>query len=203
MKKLIYLPLYLFMFTSFLLSQSSIPNNKYVTDGTVRAIVVDGDYTYIGGDFTSVGIKANFTSFAKFNSANSNIDVNFPIVVGDVETSAPDGNGGWYIGGSFNSVGGQPRNYIARINSDGTVHPWNPNPGIGFYNVVSSIAVSGNDIYAGGRFSTIGGLTRSNIAKLNNTNGNADATWNPNATGFVYSIVVSGSDVYVGGEFTT
>ena len=65
------------MFTSFLLSQSSIPNNKYFTDGEVHAIVVDGDYTYIGGAFTRVGLKANFTSGAKCNSANSNIDINF------------------------------------------------------------------------------------------------------------------------------
>ena len=148
MKKLIYLPLYLFIFTSFLLSQSSIPNNEYGTDGTVRAIVVDGNYTYIGGEFTRVGPKVNFTSGAKFTSVNSNIDVNFPVVVGAVETSAPDGNGGWYIGGSITSVGGQLRNNIARINSDGTVHPWNPNAN----GLVRSIAVSGSDVLCGGNF---------------------------------------------------
>ena len=46
---------------------------------------------------------------------------------GSVSTVVPDGSGGWYIGGSFTQVGGQTRNYIARINADGSLNPWNPN----------------------------------------------------------------------------
>ncbi len=43
-----------------------------------------------------------------------------------------------------------------------------------------------------------GSQTKYNIAKLNNTNGSADGTWNPNASGTVWSIAVSGSDIYTG-----
>ena len=35
--------------------------------------------------------------------------------------------GGWYIGGDFTVVGGQARNHLARINSDGTLNAWSPN----------------------------------------------------------------------------
>ena len=63
--------------------------------------------------------------------------------------------------------------------ADGT---WNPNAN----GTVLSIAISGSDIYAGGNFTSIGGLTRKNIAKLNNTDGSADGTWNPDANGPVF-----------------
>ncbi len=55
----------------------------------------------------------------------------------------------------------------------------------------------------GGYFTTIGGQSRNNIAKLNTTTGEADATFNPNASNDVYSLALSGSDLYVGGYFTT
>ena len=38
---------------------------------------------------------------------------------------------------------------------------------------------------------------------MNNTNGNADTIWNPNANNSVQTIAVSGSDIYVGGQFVT
>ncbi len=76
---------------------------------------------------------------------------------------------------------------------------WNPNAN----SYITSIAVSGSDIYVGGAFTSIGGQSRNYIAKLNNTNGSADATWNPNANSQVNSIVVNGSNIYAGGQFTS
>ncbi|MBX7045834.1 MAG: T9SS type A sorting domain-containing protein, partial [Ignavibacteria bacterium] len=55
---------------------------------------------------------------------------------------------------------------------------------------------------AGGAFGQIGGQTRFNIAKLNNTNGNADAVWDANADDLVYSIAVNGNDIYAAGDIT-
>jgi len=195
-----YIPCFLAFFIVSNMAISQTPNkDMWVTNGTVHAIAVDGDYTYIGGEFTYVGPRTGYG--AKLTTTSHTPNLNFPVVNGTIFTAVPDGNGGWYIGGEFTMVGTYDRNYIARINSDGSVDAdWNPNAN----DIVYAIAVSGNDIYVGGVFNgsnSIGGLTRSRIAKLNNTNGEADAIWNPNANNAVYAIAISGSDIYVGGVF--
>lgn len=71
--------------------------------------------------------------------------------------------------------------------------------GSGMGNFVNVIAISGNDVYAGGTFTTAGGTSASRIAKWNGT------SWSALGTGVnsdVYAIAVSGSDVYAGGNFT-
>ncbi|MEG3964877.1 Ig-like domain-containing protein, partial [Microcoleus sp. S36bC1] len=107
-----------------------------------------------------------------------------------------------YVGGIFTTIGGQARNRIARLNSDGSVDAtFDPNAN----NQVNAIAIdsSGNPI-VGGIFTTIGGSTRNRIAKLNPSTGVADATFNPNAGGQVNAIAIDSSgNPIVGGGFTT
>ena len=64
------------------------------------------------------------------------------------------------------------------------------------------MTLNGTDIFIGGAFNTIGYVIRNSIARINNSTGDVDATWNPNANGNVYSIVISGNDIFVGGAFT-
>ena len=93
------------------------------------------------------------------------------------------------------------RNYLARIDlTTGLVdQDWNPNPS----NYVLTMAISGDDLYLGGEFTSIGGQTRNRLAKINKNTGIVDATWNPNSNNLVKTITLSGSDVYVGGAFTS
>ncbi|NIP86080.1 MAG: hypothetical protein GTO03_11140, partial [Planctomycetales bacterium] len=66
---------------------------------------------------------------------------------------------------------------------------------------VYAIAVSGDDVYLGGQFTTAGGLRANHIARWNR----AAQTWSPLGDGLdgpVRAIAVSGDDVYVGGDFT-
>jgi len=199
MKNILIFLVYLFIIPLSLFAQSPTPNpDMWVTNGPVHAIAVDGDYTYIGGEFSYVGPNTGYG--AKLTTTSSSPNMNFPKVNGPIWIAVPDGNGGWYIGGEFTKVGTFVRNKIAHINSDGTVDAaWNPNAN----DRVSSIAISSSDIYVGGRFTSIGGQSRNYLAKLNNTDGNADLTWNPNASSWVYTIAISGSDIYAGGTFTT
>ena len=196
-----------FFFLSFILltlvnynslTAQTLNSDMWVTNGTVRTVVSDVVYTYIGGDFTLVG--PNTGNGAKLTTASSAPDMSFPKVTGEIRTCVSDGSGGWYIGGSFTKVGNYTRNRLAQINSSGEVTAWDPNAG----GPIMSIAISGSDIYVGGYFTTINGsTTRNNLAKLNNTTGVADAAWDPNVSSIVYSIAISGSDIYVGGLFTT
>ncbi|MBE9134336.1 DUF4347 domain-containing protein, partial [Tychonema sp. LEGE 07196] len=106
-----------------------------------------------------------------------------------------------YVSGLFTNIGGIARNYVARLNSDGTVDPiFNPNPD----SAVNAIAIdsSGNP-YLGGNFITINGQTRYCIVKLNPTTGATDATFNPNANSSVNAIAFDSSgNLIVGGFFT-
>src|SRR2546428_13191354 len=67
-------------------------------------------------------------------------------------------------GGVFTSIGGQTRNYIARLDSTtGLADSFNPSTN----SYVLSIAVQGDGkILAGGDFSGIGGQKRNYIARL-------------------------------------
>ncbi len=65
---------------------------------------------------------------------------------------------------------------------------------------VYAIARSGNTVYIGGEFTTVGGQSRSNIAAIDATTGTL-TSWNPGAANDVFCLAVSGNTVYVGGAF--
>src|SRR4029079_6705572 len=76
---------------------------------------------------------------------------------------------------------------------------WNPNA-TGGGGSVEKLALSGTSILAGGSFTTIGGVARNYLAKLNNTNGNA-SNW-ATANSYVFSLFVDGTTCYAGGYYT-
>ena len=65
---------------------------------------------------------------------------------------------------------------------------------------VSAIAVSGNDAYVGGFFTTAGSVSADQIARWD---GSSWYALGSGADNFVGAIAVSGSDVYIGGPFAT
>jgi hypothetical protein len=69
----------------------------------VSAAVVSGSTLYIGGSFDHVGFTTG--NAVPIDAATGQVQP-FPIVDGEVRAVAPDGAGGWYIGGSFQTVGG-------------------------------------------------------------------------------------------------
>ena len=102
---------------------------------------------------------------------------------------------------------GYNRNYIARLNPDGTLDTaFNPNAAGNPIPFVSAIAVQADGkILVGGNFTSIGGQTRNKIARLDATTGQADS-FNPTVggNGFVWTIVVQADGkILVGGEFST
>jgi hypothetical protein len=179
---------------------------------TIHALAVSSSKVYAGGKFTSIGgQKRNL--IAALDTATGiattwNPDANGQIdgrgnFINIVSALAISGNT-MYVGGNFTSIGGHPRNSIAALNIvTGIATAWNPNAEGNTYDsggIVSTIAISGNTVYACGWFGSIGGQERDYVAALDVKTGVATA-WNPNVKGFVSTLSVSGNRIYVGGFF--
>ncbi len=163
--------------------------------GRVFAIAREGNTIYIGGNFASVGPASG---------GGVPVDIRlgtpvprYPKVAGKVNVVVPDGNGGWYIGGLFAAVGGQPRTNLAHINTGGTIDAWAPNPN----GEVIALALEGRVLYAGGEFDSVGGQERHHIAAFS-TQSDLPLGWKPDANDRVSTLLVNGPVVYVGGRFT-
>jgi hypothetical protein len=172
----------------------------WATNGDVRAIATTADFTYIGGAFSRVGPATG--PWAGIDATTGAPATNLPRVSGGgaiVLASAPDGLGGFYLGGDFTHVGGAARQNIAHITSGGSVDTaFHPDAN----GQVQALAVSGSTVYAGGWFSSIGGASRSYVAALDASTGNA-TDWNPGANSDVNALAVSGTTVYAGGWFSS
>jgi uncharacterized delta-60 repeat protein len=111
----------------------------------------------------------------------------------------PDGK--ILVGGEFTTIGGQTRNHIARLHTDGSVDAgFNPNVNGSLYSI--RLQPDGKILVAGS-FSSVGGQTRNSIARLND-DGSVDTSFDPGANGIVRSIVLQADGkVLVGGFFTS
>ena len=183
-------------------TQFSVPDRTYVTDGVVRTVVRSGNTIYIAGTFSRVGPRTGpGLEFAPGGSQNPGL----PEVSGGTDTVnavASDGSGGWYIGGLFTHVGGIARRNIAHIRADRSVDPaFDPSADGAIRAMV--VSADGLTVYVSGLFTSIGGQTRNRIAGLNAVNGSATA-FDPNPVGTrVEALAISGSIVYAGGNFTS
>ncbi len=189
--------------TTTALADQAFPNVL----GVVTASVPDGSGGwFIGGSFTFVAGNAR-NGLAHINS-DGTLDMTWnPNVTGltaRVMTIVISGSN-LYVGGQFSAVGGQTRNCLAKISTTGaglSDATWNPAMSAGGSDQIRSIILNGTDLYVGGLFTSIGGQTRNNLAKIATTGtGAADATWNPNINALVGSLLVVGTDIYVGGFF--
>lgn len=118
---------------------------------------------------------------------------------GAVNASAIQSDGKLIVGGAFTSYNGTTRNYIARLNTDGTLdNTFDPGNGLGA--AVLSLAIqSDGKIIVGGSFA-------SSVARLN-TNGTVDGTFALTGTGldgYVQFVAIQTSgDIIIGGAFTS
>jgi len=118
-----------------------------------------------------------------------------------VSSLAVQADGKILVGGGFTTLGGQSRNYIGRLNADGTVDT-NFNPGAS--SIVSSLALQADGkILVGGYFTTLGGQSRTNIGRLN-ADGTLDSGLNPGAKGWVNCLALQADGkILAGGYFAT
>ncbi|MFN8498407.1 MAG: hypothetical protein U0641_11180 [Anaerolineae bacterium] len=176
----------------------------------VWAITPDGQTILVGGWFTEVSDEQGVHTvnhIARWNGAQWS-----PIgggVDGGVAAIAVSGSD-IYVGGFFSHAIDSSGEKVAAHNIakwDGRA--WSPlGGGLGgeasSYVSVSSIAVSGADVYVGGAFTTAadadGVKSVNNIARWD---GSHWAALGGGANDYVYAVAAQGPDVYVGGQFTS
>lgn len=167
---------------------SSNPDpGAYTTNGPVYALARTGGRTYVGGDFTRVGRRSGSGAVLSPLDASRQ---SFPEVTGgEVRAVVSDRAGGWYIAGTFTSVGGESHLGIAHLTAGGvdsgfrasaTDSQGQPAP-------VDALAYSGSGpdagtLYVGGEFSKIGigaGEIHQHLAALRGSDGAAISDWGP------------------------
>ena len=189
-----------------------------VLDGTVYDIELYDGGIYIGGRFKNIGVTYT-GDFAKLNSdgsVNLNCTPNIHTLE-EIETvydiSLTDEF--IYVGGSFNSIGEGEYNVngLIRLYNTNTCswdNSWVPEVSNGRNRpVIFSISPVRDDVFVGGSFTSIGGLSNTEFSLLDGTSGDSLYYWNPEIGGSsgyglrtVYSSLVRDNKVYVGGSFT-
>ncbi|HEY0606273.1 MAG TPA: hypothetical protein VGD58_25345 [Herpetosiphonaceae bacterium] len=176
-------------------------------NGPVNALALQADgKTVIAGDFSAVnGITR--TRLARLHS-DGTLDSSFipgggpNLHINDLVIQ-PDGQ--ILIGGGFTAVNGATRNYIARLNTNGSLDS-SFLSGNGPNSHVYAIAVQPNGkVLIGGAFTTVDGATRRRIARLNSDGSvdNSFALANV-ADGEVHAIAVQpDGKILIGGPFTS
>ncbi len=176
-------------------------------NGSVRAIALQPDgKALIGGSFTTYnGTGRNF--IARVN-ANGSLDATFNVGTGAGSivygiTLQPDGKA--IIGGFFTTYNSTARNYIARVNADGSLD-MGFDPGSGGNSYIQSIALQtdGKAIIVGS-FVTYNGTARNYIARVN-ADGSLEATFNQ-GSGASRTVLATAlqpdGKIIIGGQFNS
>jgi uncharacterized delta-60 repeat protein len=181
------------------------------------AVQADGK-VLLGGFFTTLqpngaGAATTRNNIARLN-ADGTLDTGFnPNANGGVSSVVVQADGKVLLGGLFTTL--QPngaavataRQYIARVNGDGTLDTgFDPKADSG---VVSLVVQADGKVVLGGRFTTLqpngaaSATARQNIARVN-ADGTLDTGFDPKADDSVVSVALQADGkVLLGGQFTT
>jgi len=193
------------------ISDTPVTNFETVTGLAQTAVTAPDGSVFVAGSLGGVGGTPTYTGGTLIDTtSNSGAIHPFPFGFEDVHSFASDGQGGWYVGGEFTTLGNDSRNRLAHVLDDGTVDP-NFDPSVD--GDVHSIAYDQvNDIlYAGGAFENVNTnsspVERIYVAGFDGTDGTATSfnpeITNPNNSEGVLEIeldVTSGL-IYVAGRF--
>lgn len=173
---------------------------KFGFNNDVTSLAKRNDTLYVGGTFTAYG--KNFPK--KFTTFDLNSGTQRPIfndeIDGNVKVSIPDGSGGYFIAGSFSTIGNTRRVNIAQIDSFGNLTNWSPK----VYGSVNAMIRHGNTIYLGGYFNQVNDSLRNHLVAIDVSSGNVIG-WNPrigNTNGGIETMRLVNDTLYFGGAFS-
>lgn len=163
----------------------------------IRTATQIGRRLFIGGRFTDLGTPTG--GAAVVDTLGVLQPQAFPVFGGEVSQIAPDGVGGWFLAGSFTSVGGRPIVGFARVASDRSV---DERFRLVLNGAIRRLAVAHGKVYLVGDFTTVNGGARPGLAAIDASTGGLTA-W---GAGFdpqgrsLTTIAVSSIGVYVAGR---
>lgn len=201
---------------SFILDKNTgnINETNPLINMLVNDAVKDADGAiYIGGAFTLVDDEP-LEGLIKMLPDGS-IDKSFSFEFGfhnNLASNKKDGikclyihNNYLYIGGVFDTINGQSKNHIARINlTDNKVdNTWSPDIELTYNGSINTIAADDDYVYFGGLFFSTGKKSISHLARADINDGIIDEDWSPNPSTSVNSILIDNNSLFVGGRFST
>lgn len=149
-----------------------------VGNGAVYSIDVQGDGSVIlGGTFTQVGgVTSSATSKIARVSSTGALDTSFTANANnDVKTVDVQPDGKILVGGLFTTIGGQTRNWLARLETSGgadvTFNPEVVFPSGSTFGMGDAFQMDNGNILVGGSFSRIAGEARTSNALLASNGG--------------------------------
>ena len=174
-------------------------------NGRVVSVIVVGNNVYASGYFYNASGDFSHPYLARFNANGAgSIDSSWnPSPSFYVTRIVSDGTN-VFAAGNFTSIGGQSRNYLAKLNtvSGAADASWNPSPNA----TLSSMVLDGTNLYVSGSFTSIGGQGRNYVAKLSTVSGVVNPNWNANVSsllnGNVQALTVIGTNLFMGGNST-
>ncbi len=181
--------------TTFNIGTSLGPN------GRINAIAIQSDgKLLIGGTFTKYGSLSR-NNIARLNVEDGSLDTTYKVGTGadnSVQTILVQNNGNSFIGGDFKMVNGKSKNYLASLNTNGSVDSL-------FATTYFNSSVMGSVLQKDGKI-VINGFFTGEIARLS-TDGSVDGSFYV-GTGAGPSYLWTTSmqkdgKVFIGGYFTT
>jgi uncharacterized repeat protein (TIGR01451 family) len=202
MRQKIYTLCCILMATMSMVHGQEIQKTNWITNGPVVAVTQNSTNVYMGGYFNLVGRQMD--NGVLYNSTTGDPIVNGNYPDGSVSSSAPDGQGGFFIAGtysnwnhlpSFSRVGTQIRDGLAHILPDGEVSS--------IFNPVLSAGKSGKVILAATTDRVIVGVRGTQEMKIYCLAFDGSIQWERNISGGeAHSAVIHAGTIYVVGRFT-
>jgi uncharacterized delta-60 repeat protein len=166
----------------------------------------------VGGDFTSfnsntrIGLVRLNQDGTEDTAFYTNLGGSF---FGSVETIMTQPDGKILVGGAFTSFNSNTRNYLVRLNEDGTEDTaFYTNMGTAFNSSIAKLVLQADGkILVGGAFTSFNSTSAGRFLRLN-PSGTLDTAFLTNlgtgSSGEIYGIAVQSDDkILVGGTFTT
>lgn len=185
-------------------------------NGTVEALALDTgkNKLYIAGTFSDIGSNTTLRNLGRVNTDGTLDTAWTPAPNNTVHAlafTATTNISRIVIGGEFTQVYGSDKSYLAAIEIGGTSNTLTNTWGGRVLDSVYALAYGGDTTYVGGKFRSMGGVTRYKLAALNASTGAASIFFAPSneapkfVDGAVRSLALTkdGSALYVAGDFTT
>ena len=187
---------------------SNTPDDTYITNGTVNAVARTASTIYLGGSFSEVYPRTG--PLVSVSTTTGALTESLPQVInGTINAIISDGSGGYFVGGSFQRVGGVAINDLVHILPDGQVDT-NWNADVASDVTIDALGLQDGTLYIGISASAPadyvgdladGTVTRYYVGALNASTA-AVTGWDPTLNGSVYSVLTTPSSIYVGGNFS-